>query len=356
MPSPLSMDVPEPAGSEAEREAATVVHSSRVEELIVEWLCEPVLKYIPASVHPNTVSLITHAMAWLTTAVAVASVPLPPERRSMALMCAGVGMLLCMIGDCLDGMHARNTNQCTKLGEMMDHWLDAMVVPLVPVGITLALEMPAWGIAAINVGAVMVYQAQLLLYHHTRKFIHPEPASGAAAQLGVSISYFALAILFYFVERANPWMSRGIVAITMVGIYIQARCNLFYYVRLRGLMSRHLIFVGMCAGFATLFLVGAMNRYAFVLTVVFVSFRITGTYVLFTIVGKRYHGNDWGVWACLAAMFLAHTVCPIVQLGPITLQGVLPYLTCLYMIGRNLADFSQHYSQLKPSLRPLAQP
>lgn len=347
--------MPEDAAATTERAPAAAAHSSRVEELIVEWLCQPVLRFIPASVHPNTLSLCTHLLAWLTMTVAVASVPLPTTRRSVALVCAGIGMLLSMIGDCLDGMHARNTKQCTKLGEMMDHWLDTMVVPLVPIGITIAMEMPPWGVAAINIGAVMVYHAQLLLYHHTGKFVHPEPATGVAAQLGVSICYFLLAMLFYFVERSNPWLTRGIVGITLVGIYIQARCSLFYYVRLRGLVRRHFIFVGMCAGYAALYLMQAIDVYAFVLSIVFVSFRISGTYVLFTIVGRRYHGNDRGVWLWLAAICFAHTMCPALPLGPVTLQAVLPYLACLYMIGRNLSDFSRHYGQLKPPLRSPAQ-
>ncbi len=59
--------------------------------------------------------------------------------RALALIGAGVGMLLSMIGDSLDGMHARRTDQCSKLGEMMDHWLDAIIVPLTTLGITVAL-------------------------------------------------------------------------------------------------------------------------------------------------------------------------------------------------------------------------
>jgi hypothetical protein len=116
-------------------------------------------------------------------------------------------------------------------------------------------------------------------------------------------------------------------------------------------MTRHALFVGMGAGFAALYLAGAIDMYAFVLSIVFVSFRITGTYVLFTIVDRRFHGNDWGVWAWLALMAVLHTVCPPLPLGPVSVQAVLPYLACLYMIGRNLADFSKYYSQLKPPLR-----
>eukprot|EP00494_Astrolonche_serrata_P020023 UN20240 len=33
--------------------------------------------------------------------------------------------------DCLDGMHARATNQCSRVGELLDHWTDSFSVPII---------------------------------------------------------------------------------------------------------------------------------------------------------------------------------------------------------------------------------
>src|SRR5256885_15147948 len=93
---------------------------SKFEPLLIKMLCEPVLPYIPASVHPNTISGVTHAIVWTTALLGMISPHLSPLGRALALIGAGIGMFLSMIGDCLDGLHARRTNQCTKLGEMMD--------------------------------------------------------------------------------------------------------------------------------------------------------------------------------------------------------------------------------------------
>ena len=344
------MPMREEAGQPADRDSMIVLSGSKIEQRIVEWLCQPLLRFIPRSVHPNTISLVTHSICWITAILAVSSVRLPQPYKSLALVGAGICMLTSMIGDSLDGMHARNTNQTSKLGEMMDHWLDSVIVPLVVLGASLALEMEPWAIALVNVTATMVYHGQLVLYHHTGKFVHPEPATGMEAQFALSIGYVGLALLLYFVDRHQPWLNVAVAGIAVLGLYIQARCNLFYYVRLGKLIRYHLLFVAMCSSFGLLYYLGALDLYAFALALTFVSFRISGTYVLFTIVKRRYDGNDWGVFAWLAAMFAGMFI-PPVALGPFTLQALLPYFACAYMGARNLYDFSQYYGVLRPGAR-----
>src|SRR4051812_43898547 len=117
MPPELSMEMREDASQMAAREEMVAAPSSPIEERIIDSLCRPLLRLIPASVHPNTISVVTHLIVWLTAGIAVVSVRLPPGQRALALVAAGFGMLASMIGDSLDGMHARNTDQCSKLGE-----------------------------------------------------------------------------------------------------------------------------------------------------------------------------------------------------------------------------------------------
>jgi hypothetical protein len=231
----------------------------------------------------------------------------------------------------------------------MDHWLDAIIVPLTTVGITVALEMPPWAIAAVNVTAAMVYHGQLVLYHHTGKFLHPEPATGTEAQLGLSVGYVALAPLYYFIGRDHAWLDLTVAGIAVLGLFIQMKCNSFYYVRLGSLVRYHLIFVAYGAGWAALYLLGAIDVYAFLLAVVFTSFRICGTYVLFTIVRRRFGGGDLGIALLIAAAFGVRFLMDQQASATHTLQSLLPYLACAYAIGRNLADFSRHYSELRSS-------
>lgn len=348
MPTELSVPVnnqPKPAGS-----GFSAPPPSRFEARIIEWLCEPLLERIPASVHPNTISLWTHLIAWLTAASAVGSALLDKPYRSYALLAAAVGMLLSMIGDCLDGMHARRTHQTSKLGEMMDHWLDAIIVPLVTIGGTMALEMEPWVIAGVNATVAMIYQAQLVLYHHTGKFIHPEPASGVEGQFGMSIGYVGMAALFYFVSRSAAWLDVALLALGVMAIVVQLKCSAFYYSKPGFRMDRHLVFVGLNAGLCALYMSGAIGVYAFLFAIVFTSFRICGTYVLRTLLKQPYDGTDHGIVAFIVAIGAAHFAAPGAVVGGVSLASALAYLACAYMVGRNLLDFARAYGVLRPAV------
>ena len=345
----LSLQLREEVTESESEERFQTAQSSKFEARLIKTLCEPLLRHIPARIHPNRISLVTHGVCWVTAIAAVSSSNLSKLGRSLALVIAGLGMFLSMLGDCLDGMHARNTNQCSKLGEMMDHWLDAIVVPLVPIGITMALEMEPWAIVLINVSTAMIYQAQLVLYHHTGKFIHPDAATGVEAQFGVSVAYIGLAVFFFFVDRQALWLDHTLAGIAVLGLIIQMRCNWFYYPKLGGLMRYHLLFVAYCAGFAFLYLRGVISVYPFLLALVFTSFRISGSYVLYTILGRRYDGADHGLPVALAAIASAHYFAADASLGPVALPALITYATCAYLALRNFIEFSRHYTALKPS-------
>lgn len=319
---------------------------------VAESISALLVPFIPAHVRPNTITLLTHAVGWVTAMLAVASAHLDGLPRSLCLVGAGIGMLASVIGDCLDGMHARRTNQCTNLGSMLDHWLDAIVVPLVPAAITVALGMLPWHIVVVVITASMVYHSQLVLYHHTGAFVAPEPATGSGAQFGVSLGYVAMAVLFYFVDPGAAWIRMVVYAIAMLGIYVQLRCNWFYYVRLGRRVTRHLSFVAVCAGFGVLELAGAIDMNAFLLCIVCVSFRISGSYVLWTLVGRPYRGFDAGIAAWLALIAVAHWLLPSDASGIGSLRPLLPYLACAYCVARNAMDFSRNFAALSAGRAP----
>lgn len=319
--------------------------ASRIEQHIVENVCEPLLRHIPTRVHPNTISLVTHGICWATAGLGVFSVYLPPLPRLLALLAAAAGMFLATVGDCLDGMHARRTNQCSKLGEILDHWLDAIVVPLGPLGLSFALELDPWAIVALNITAAMIYHGQLVLYHHTGEFLDPTLANGVEAQMATCLGYVAAAVALYLVPRETAWLDVAITASACVWLFVQARCNWFYYVRLGGLVRYLLVFVAVCVGFGTLFLNGAISAYAFALCLVATSFRISGSYVLFTIVGRRYSGCDLGIVVFLLAAWTSYLVRPSPIAAGISAPETIALLACLYMVARNFLDLARYRPQ-----------
>jgi hypothetical protein len=122
-------------------------------------------------------------------------------------------------------------------------------------------------------------------------------------------------------------------------------------VRLGSLIRYHLLFVAMNLGWALLYLIGAIDMYAFLLLVVFTSFRVSGTYVLCTVMRRPFNGNDLGVFLFVAAIFAARYAGSTFAVGPLELQHALPYLACLYMGVRNMQDFLRHYPELRPTAK-----
>jgi len=323
-----------------------------LEEKIIRRICQPALERVPRSIHPNALSLATHVICWLTAALAYLSARLTRVGRLLFLVGAGVGMFASMVGDCLDGMQARRTNRCSKLGEMMDHWLDSMAVPLVTLGITSALQLAPWVAVAVHVTNTMIYNAQLVLYHHTKKFVHPDNTTGVEAQLGVSFGYVGMGLFFFFFDRSARWVDVLLLVAGLMATLCHLRLNWFYYARLKRLVIYHLPFVAFAGGIGALYLLGAMDRLAFLLLIVFLSFRITGGYVQATLLGYRWSGLDLPTAFAILLMVGLH-----LRLAPSQVWGVstgpvlpiLPYVICGYLAVRTLGEFAVRFRDLCPA-------
>lgn len=321
-------------------------NGSKLEPLLIRMLSEQVLPHVPANIHPNTIAIVTHALVWITALLALSSHKLSPLGQAVALIGAGTGLFLAMLSDCIEGLHAQRTNQVTTLGKLMDRWRGAIVVPLTTAGITAALEMPTWATIAVNLTAVMVYNAQLIL--HYRGEFHPEPTRGVEGQFGLALGYGALAAVSFYVDRPHPWVDLAVAALACAATFVQLRSSVLYYPRLRRRLREHLLFVATCGGFAALYQLGAIGLHPFLFTVVFTSFRISGTYVLRGTVHERYRGLDLGLLAFVAAIFAVHYGVRPEPLAGSTLEDLLAGASCLYAVARSLGDLSRHYSTLKP--------
>jgi hypothetical protein len=194
----------------------------------------------------------------------------------------------------------------------------------------------------------MIYNAQLVVYHHTGKFIHPDVTSGAEGQFGLALGYVGLAGFFYYVDRHQPWLDMVIAGVAIAGTIVQLRCSIFYYPLLKRLVVEHLWFAAVGFGYGGLFLLGALDLNYFLFAVVFVSFRICGTYVLRTIVKASYDGRDWGLVAFLLAICAVHYGIKPAPLDGVRITNLLAALSCAYAIARNFQDFARHYGALKP--------
>jgi phosphatidylglycerophosphate synthase len=116
--------------------------------LLTKYLKEPVfiplVHALPRRITPNQVTLFGHAMVWVTVALVLA-LDAPP---ALLIATMGLAFVTYALLDCIDGMFARHTGRTSRLGELLDHGLDAISLPLVSLGIGVALRLPGWLILA----------------------------------------------------------------------------------------------------------------------------------------------------------------------------------------------------------------
>jgi phosphatidylglycerophosphate synthase len=317
------------------------------EPWIVKHICEPIVRHIPASITPNSISVVNHLVAWAVFFLAALAPYLSPASALLARLVAAAGVFCSLLLDCLDGMHARRTGQGSRLGEVVDHWLDALNVPLMGAGMILTLKLDPLTTAVAMVTCTTPYNGQLVLYHHTGRFVHPT-TSGVDGQVMLCAAYVAFGFLFRFVPQDLYWVRVGVTCFSWLVIALNVKLGYFYLVRLKGILVPHLMCITFCAGYAALFVLDMMSAPVFVLGIAAISFRLTGSYVLYSVLEQPYGGIDWRIVAWMPAIVAEHLWFEPYQIKGVTMQ-IAPLLFFLHLCGQNLLDFARQIPSLRPS-------
>ncbi len=110
----------------------------------------PVVRALPLRLTPNQVTVFGNVLIWLAVAVTLATRPAGPA--VLAVLAAAYALYV--LTDCVDGLFARHTQRTSRLGELLDHGLDSLSLPLVVLSFTFAMNQPAWlvlaGTAAVS--------------------------------------------------------------------------------------------------------------------------------------------------------------------------------------------------------------
>merc|ERR1712086_629156 len=279
------------------------------EKWLIDSLCKPVLEWTPACVSPNAISMANFCVTLTILILSIQRSP-SPEMQLFYSVCCGVGMVISMILDCLDGMQARKTDQCSKLGEVLDHALDSISVPISVASVGFGAHMfdsSPVPFTLVLVLSVCVYNAQLVLYHHTGKFIHPDITTGTEGQFGLAVTHVAFGIAEYFLKKNSmsmEWLNNIGWLYCIITCVVSCKVLWFYLVRLYPLkcLTPHLIFHVYISAAVYLFFTGWLDAVAFSILISVLSFRICGTYVIQTCVKQPFHGYDL---ACLFLVMMA---------------------------------------------------
>jgi phosphatidylglycerophosphate synthase len=124
--------------------------NSILQRLLEPVLFVPLVRKLPRGITPNQITITGQ----LAIAAAFAVVLTVRPMTAAAYVFVATAIVFYTLADCVDGLFARHTQQTSRLGELLDHWLDALSIPLVVLCLGLALQAAPWctftGVLAIS--------------------------------------------------------------------------------------------------------------------------------------------------------------------------------------------------------------
>lgn len=258
--------------------------------------------------------------------------------------------------DCLDGMQARKTGRTSKLGELLDHSLDAANVPLLACCVLHTIMPDDWTVLISIIGGSMVYNAQLVIYRHQHVMVLP-PVTGPTGQALASAASMFFAFFYLFCSRHHYFVRVGITVFAMSGNVAQFQNCHFYYRHLTSsfessCLAPHLRFCATMCLHGLLLACGWINSSEYMLSATVLAYRLNGRYVLDTLVGyrpfsasytkahARAEDREWRVECIVATSLLLALAffCGSGDEAAILPEGVLPSF-----MGRSLFHMA-HYA------------
>lgn len=281
--------------------------SSQVD--IGQRVSAPLVKWIPAWVTPNSITLLNHVVNWLHVLAAVFAAQATGVTRAWGLVLTALLNFACMSLDCLDGMHARRTRQTSKLGEVLDHYFDALHVPMVTVSAAYALHLPSWGLLSSLCFSCAVYTAELVVHHYQHKFVN---TAGPEGQLATSVLYLISAAFELSAPASAPAEAWFTLLVSSSSVVVHLTLLLSFVVRMS---ARE--FVALCYACVVivalpvwLYLTKRLTLAATAVLVVSLGYRIDAAYVVHSASRLRYRGMDVTLLAMLVALAASISILP----------------------------------------------
>jgi phosphatidylglycerophosphate synthase len=298
----------------------------------------PLVRLLPRRLTPNQIT-IAGQLAALTGFLVVVLRPSPSAISYLAL--AGT-ILFYTVADCIDGLHARATKQTSRLGELLDHWLDAISVPLVVLALGLAWAAPAWLVVA-SVAASGFLHFATFVHGFRAGFVH----LGAIGMLEGTCIGAAAGVVS---ALAGPELfSRALIGEFSLAALLLASLlagALFSLYAMRSLVrhARDFLLVGTLLGTLGLwFAFGKLPAVSAGLLVIAISSRLEGVVLRARLVRAPFVLRD----PLLVTFVVAGTAASLVFDLSAGLQILLGAAATAYGFARGAADFLRTVAELR---------
>ncbi len=265
------------------------------------WLWSPALDLIPASISPNTLTLISTACAGLSFLLATVA-----SDSALAMASAACLVFAYFSLDNMDGAHARRIGQSSRLGEFLDHWLDTLNNGFVMLGACLAVGLPHFfALLVLAVGTLAFFSVQLeLRYTGVFRMGRLADIEGNTAVSGLYLFLAFSGPEFFLGAPAEGWPDLGILL--GCGVMGQALWTLLSGLwRLEEGRSDCLVAVlgvGLLVAWAA---VGNASSTALLAAVFFANPVFTSRPILARVLGRSTVASDRLALGCLLLAFAA---------------------------------------------------
>jgi phosphatidylglycerophosphate synthase len=199
-------------------------------------------------------------------------------------------IFIAMMLDCIDGIHARATKQCSKFGEALDHCFDSASTVIFSVVMILLLNPDKYTTYISLVLTSSTYIGQNILFRHKGVLIEP-PINGPEAQCLLMVSYFLWSLYFYLGYK-NETLNEMLIFIFMISGIIGLLRNLLFFRRKIELYNKqHMItyyrYITLHIMFCFISLFNSVPLKVFLLSYICFCFQTNGLYILYTILYQR---------------------------------------------------------------------
>jgi phosphatidylglycerophosphate synthase len=275
-------------------------NQSTFENYLHQYVNEPLLNTcVPYSTDPNHISYVNAAVCWcilLLSYVALWIEESSPNLCYFLRLLLAALIFVTIVLDCLDGMQARRSKRTSKLGEVLDHSLDAANSAIMSASMVLILDPDVYTIAISLLATGMIYNAQLVIFRHQGVMINP-PTSGPEAQMLVVLAIVIFSTLWLYVSHTSYAATVIVTVFSIVGNLSQMNNVWFYWKLLKNQFesdhsSSFLRYSVQALIFSALLLGGFINKYAFILCAVLLSYRLNGQYLLYTMASKTSYNKE----------------------------------------------------------------
>lgn len=191
--------------------------SQRISHSVLDpWLTLPLKSLyrwlpIPARFPPEGIVVAGHCLA----VVAACGFAWSADRWWGGLV-AAFGVAGNHIADCLDGTHARATNQCRNGGELLDHFFDPLSFSYWLAGIAVSCGRLDWGLAAV----IGLYATAVLTNIKAKMIGEFTLARFGPTEFKTLLVVFAGLLSVTHAAGSFPWEPRTIVFVFLAGLVV----------------------------------------------------------------------------------------------------------------------------------------